>query len=183
MIGVPGMMIALLAVAAAYFLSSPSPLQPVQPGDTIVVTGASSGIGKHAALTLAKEGYTIFATVRKEQDGEALINSAEHHGVDVDLIKILLLDITNTEDVARGVEIVSSFVGERGLKGLFNNAGTGGDSGSTTLSSSVEFGDIGVHRRVMEVNYFGTVQVTKAFLSLLRKGKGRVVVNLSLIHI
>lgn len=175
-----GALVALLAIASSYMLSLQAfPLLPVQSGDAIVVTGSSSGIGRHAALSLAKEGFTVFACVRKQKDGEALLQSAELNGVDKTLIKILILDVTKPDDVARGVETVSAFVGERGLCGLFNNAGTGGEASEGTISTSVEFSDMALFHKVMNVNYFGVVEVTRAFLSLIRKGKGRIIMNAS----
>jgi NAD(P)-dependent dehydrogenase (short-subunit alcohol dehydrogenase family) len=166
-----------LAVFYKFAFSSPKRLQPVQPGYTILVTGSSSGIGKHAALSLVKEGYTVFACVRKEKDGEALIKSAEQFELDTSLLKPIILDVTNSEHIQKTVQVIDSFVGERGLKGLFNNAGVYLEPSSDTTSA--EFLDMPLYRRTFDVNYFGLVEVTKAFLPLLREGGGRIIMNTS----
>ena len=156
----------------------------IQPGDAVVITGAGSGIGKHAALSLAREGYTIFAGVLKVEEGEALIKSAEHFGIDVSLFKILILDVTKSEDIKRAVTTVSDFVGERGLKGLFNNAGgisCISSSENAILSTSVEHAPMSTYRGMFDVNFFGLVEVTKEFLSLIRLGRGRIIMNASVI--
>ena len=165
-------LIAIIAIIAFPFFRS-SKLEKVQPGDAVVVTGSSSGIGKHAALSLAKEGYTVFACVRKMKDGDALLESARKFEVDTEKIKIMILDVTNSDHIAKGVQMVSEYVGDRGLKGLFNNAGVGSDY------TSAEFTSMDSFRWIFDVNYFGLVETTKAFLELLRKGKGRIIMNTS----
>lgn len=155
-----------------YFGCSRTGLLPVEDGDAIVVTGAHTGIGKHAALTLAKEGFTVFAGVRKlAEHGEELTKSAEHFGIDSNRYLIpILLDVTNKTQIDAAVETVSDYLGEnKGLYGLFNNAGIGKVHGLEMHSLSVEYAPLEYQRGVFEVNYFGTVQVTKAFLPLLRK--------------
>mmetsp|Transcript_34577 Transcript_34577/g.45845 ORF Transcript_34577/g.45845 Transcript_34577/m.45845 type:complete len:338 (-) Transcript_34577:42-1055(-) len=170
--------IGVIAITAASLLNR-TKLEPVQPGDAVVVTGSSSGIGKHAALSLAKEGYTVFACVRKTTDGDALLESAKKYEIDAEKIKILILDVTNSKHIAKGVEVVSKYVGDRGLKGLFNNAGINVKTGPGVKSTSVEFSPMEGYRQVFDVNYFGLVEMTKAFLELLRKGQGRIVMNTS----
>lgn len=157
-----------------------SRLRPITPGDAVVVTGASTGIGKHAALTLAKEGYTVFCGVRKERDGASLVDSARKHGIDPTKVKPLLLDVTNSTQISEAVVEVSTFLQGRGLAGLFNNAGVGGEAPSAGGSNAVEHQSMDKYRWVMEVNFFGVVDVTKSFLALLRKGKGRIIINTSI---
>lgn len=174
------LLVGAVIVAVAILLHHPTnKLDLVQPGDTVVITGTSTGIGKHAALSLAKEGYTVFACVRKTVDGDALLESARKHEINTENIKIMILDVTNSEHIARGVEIVSEYVGDRGLKGLFNNAGISHDLGPGDKSLSVEFSSMEKYRWVFNVNFFGLVETTKAFLGLLMKGKGRIVMNSS----
>ena len=127
----------------------------------VVVTGASSGIGRAIALRLDRAGMQVFAGVRKEQDGEALRNESPR-------IRPLLIDVTDAETLAEAVRTVTAEVGEAGLAGLVNNAGIAG-------GSPTEFQRIDELRRMLEVNVVGMVATTQAFLPLIRKGRGRVV--------
>lgn len=173
---------ALLALAVAVLVAysrASSRLLTVEPGDAVLVTGSSTGIGKHAALSLAREGYLVFACVRRTADGDALLQSAEKYGVDPANVKPLIFDVTNPKHIAKGVDAVTSFVGERGLKGLFNNAGIGYDPNSRIEGNAVEHMKMDQYRRVFDVNFFGLVEVTKAFLPLLRRGEGRIVMTSS----
>ena len=110
------------------------PLQDVQPGDIVVITGSSTGIGKDAALSLAREGFTVFACVRKRQDGQALIqehlkqiqqveNNKETHDDNHDSppaapqetngnIKILIMDVTNSDQITQAVTTVTNYIDE-----------------------------------------------------------------------
>ena len=169
---------AILFAGLLFKPTYPGPLAPVAPGDAIVITGTSTGIGKHVSLSLAKQGYTVFAGVRKQQDGEALRQSALHHGVDVDKIKILILDVTNSEHIQRAVETVSRHPGK--MAGLFNNAGIGGELATGVISTAAEFTPMEEYRKVFDVNFFGLVAVTRAFLPLLRRDGGRIVMNSSI---
>jgi len=129
----------------------------------IVVTGCSTGIGKACALRLAREGYTVFAGVRREEDGRAL--EAESSGG----IRPLLLDVTSSDQIAAAVEHVESALGTDGeLAGVVNNAGI-------AVYGPLELLPIETLRRVFEVNVIGHVAVTQAFIPLLRLNKGRVV--------
>ena len=83
---------------------------------TVVITGASTGIGQATATRLAKAGWQVFAGVRKQADGAAL--------VDVDArIKPILLDVTQPDQVDAAVETVRAALGGQKLAGLVNNAG------------------------------------------------------------
>ena len=175
------LLLLLVGILWTFVVGSRDSFSDVDPRDAIVVTGASSGIGKHAALSLVKEGYTVFAGIRKVEDGEALVRSARRFHLDTDLLKPILLDVTNPDHIQSAVKDVTDFVGpEYGLKGLFNNAGVfmvkgkGNKNGGNDVvdSTSVEHLDLSVYQTTMDVNYFGTVRMTQAFLPLLRKYPG-----------
>ncbi|KAL7567304.1 hypothetical protein ACA910_015678 [Epithemia clementina (nom. ined.)] len=175
-------LVALVAYQVANYLRSCSYV-PVEEGDAIVVTGAHTGIGKHAALTLAKEGYTVFCGVRKVEHGNELLESAAQLDIDKSKIKPLLLDVTNADHVKAAVEQVTSFVGEdRGLYGLFNNAGVL-NAAKEGEGRSVEHMPMDMVRHVFEVNFFGLLRVTQAFLPLIRLRRGRIVTNTSIFGI
>ncbi|MFC5827282.1 SDR family oxidoreductase [Nonomuraea insulae] len=119
---------------------------------TVLVTGASTGIGRATAFLLAREGFTVYAGVRKDADGEAL-------GSTVTPIK---LDVTDAGQIADAAERLGH------LDALVNNAGIG-------VTGPVEFVPLDALRRQYEVNVFGQVAVTQAMLPMLRASRGRVV--------
>jgi NAD(P)-dependent dehydrogenase (short-subunit alcohol dehydrogenase family) len=157
-----------------------SQMRTIVDGDAVVVTGSSTGIGKHAALSLAKEGYTVFCCVRKEKDFTLLAEAAKKHGIDPTRVRPLILDVTNSTQITEAVATVSEWLKGRGLAGLFNNAGVGGEAPKPGASNAVEYQTMENYRWVMDVNFFGVVEVTKAFIPLLRLGKGRIVINTSI---
>ena len=153
---------------------------PVKEGDAIVVTGAHTGIGKHAALTLAKQGFTVFCGVRKPEHGDELLRSAAKFEIDESKVRPILLDVTKPDQVYAAVQQVSAFVGEEeGLYGLFNNAGIV-NTVKENKGLSVEYVPMDAVREVFEVNFFGLLRVTKAFLPLIRRRQGRILTNTSL---
>lgn len=132
---------------------------PANAERSVVVTGASSGIGRATALALARAGFQVFAGVRKTRDGDALV--AEHAG-----IVPLQLDVTDAADIAAAARAVEDRAG--GLFALVNNAGIG----ETAPLEYVPLEDV---RRQFEVNVFGQLAVIQAFLPLLRRTRGRIV--------
>ncbi|WP_263730187.1 SDR family oxidoreductase [Cellulomonas sp. SG140] len=128
----------------------------------VLVTGASSGIGRAAAQRLARSGYHVFAGVRKPADGAAL---AEAAGADVTPV---ILDVTDPQQVASAVELITAHVGDAGLAGLVNNAGIG-------VFGPLELIPLEQFRRQLDVNVTGQLAVTQAALPLLRRARGRIV--------
>ncbi|MBP7737802.1 MAG: SDR family oxidoreductase [Spirochaetes bacterium] len=128
---------------------------------SIVITGASTGIGRACALRLESDGFRVFAGVRKKADGDALAALSKGG------IVPLMLDVTDEKMIARAVKTVASETGG-GLFGLMNNAGIG-------QGSAVELTPVSVVRELYEVNVIGMFAVTRAFLPLLRKARGRIV--------
>jgi NAD(P)-dependent dehydrogenase (short-subunit alcohol dehydrogenase family) len=124
----------------------------------ILVTGASTGIGRACAIRFAELGYRTFAGVRRISDGEELkVHSSGN-------IEPVLLDVTCTESIARALVTA----GDRPLAGLVNNAGI-------ATAGPLELLPIDAWRKQFEVNVIGLVAVTQAFLPLLRRGRGRIV--------
>ncbi|VTU00890.1 short-chain dehydrogenase : Oxidoreductase, Glucose/ribitol dehydrogenase family OS=Candidatus Nitrospira defluvii GN=NIDE3609 PE=3 SV=1: adh_short [Gemmataceae bacterium] len=132
------------------------------PRGSVVVTGASSGIGRACALHLDGAGYRVFATVRKPADADALAATASPNLVPV------LLDVTDEASVATAARAVGAAVGAAGLAGLVNNAGYG-VPGPIELVAPADL------RRQLEVNVVGQMVVTQAFLPLVRTARGRIV--------
>ncbi|NNM04283.1 MAG: SDR family oxidoreductase [Gemmatimonadetes bacterium] len=128
---------------------------------TVLVTGASTGIGKATALALDGNGYRVFAGVRKEEDGQAL--KAEASGS----LKPLLMDVTDDDAIARAVARIGEETGG-GLSGLVNNAGL-------SLNGPLELLPVSEIRKLLEVNVVGLLAVTRSFIPLLREAEGRLV--------
>jgi NAD(P)-dependent dehydrogenase (short-subunit alcohol dehydrogenase family) len=129
---------------------------------SVVITGASTGIGKACALQLDKLGFRVFACVRKQKDAEALQQQASAHMIQ------LYLDVTKPESISSAARVVSTGVGETGLAGLVNNAGI-------AVGGPLEFVPIDTLRQQFDINVAGQIAVTQAFLPLLRQGQGRIV--------
>jgi NAD(P)-dependent dehydrogenase (short-subunit alcohol dehydrogenase family) len=129
---------------------------------SIVVTGASSGIGRATALRLARNGWRVFAAVRKQADAESL--TAEAAGG----LETVMLDLADRASIAAAAVEVGRRLGGRGLDALFNNAGMG-------MIAPVEYLSPEDLRLIFEVNVFGQIAMTQAFLPLIRKAKGRIV--------
>jgi len=128
--------------------------------ESIVVTGASSGIGEAAALDLARRGYLVYAGVRGDDDARRI--AAAHAN-----LRAVRLDVTDPAAIAAAVQTVAS--GGVPLLGIVNNAGI-------AVAGPLEFLPLEDLRRQFEVNFFGALAVTQAFLPLLRaRGRGRVV--------
>ena len=128
---------------------------------SVLITGSSTGIGRASALRLDKEGFQVFAGVRKSSDGDALKNASSGKLIPV------ILDVTEPESIAKAVKTVSEKTNGE-LYGLMNNAGVPG-------GGPVELVPIPAIRNVFEVNVISVFAVTQAFLPLLRKSRGRVV--------
>ncbi len=123
----------------------------------VLVTGASSGIGRFITERLASEGFFVYAGARKQQDIDAL-NA-------IDNVQAVRLDVTVQDEIDAAVETVRE--GGRGLYGVVNNAGV--FIGGPLTDVSVEE----LHW-IMDVNVYGVYRVTKAFAPLIIESQGRI---------
>lgn len=137
-----------------------APAHPSEPtvSKAVLVTGASSGIGRKITEHLAADGYFVYATARKEEDLKAL-------GA-IKNVQPLRLDVTQPADIAAAVEAVTK--AGRGLYGLVNNAGVA--TFGTLANMRMEEFDLS-----MKVNVYGPVMMIKAFTPLIVADKGRIV--------
>ena len=129
---------------------------------SVVVTGSSTGIGRACALMLDRNGFRVFAGVRKRADGDALRSAASRSLTPVHI------DVTDAASIQAMAEKVTSEAGDAGLHGLVNNAGT-------TLPGPIEYLPLDGFRHQLEVNLVGPLAVTQALLPLLVRGRGRIV--------
>lgn len=126
---------------------------------SVLVTGASTGIGRATALLLDSHGWTVFAGVRRAVDGEGLAAAAS------DRLVPLLLDVTDAAQIATAAETIAD---KGGLHALVNNAGI-------ASAAPLEFVPVGDLRYQLEVNVVGQVAVTQAVLPMLKATRGRIV--------
>ncbi len=130
---------------------------------SVVITGASTGIGREIALHLDRLGWRVFAGVRKELDAERLQKDASP------VLYPLMLDVTDPSSIHAAFERVSEVVVDSGLDALINNAGI-------SVNGPLEFIPMNELREQFEVNFFGVVATTQAALPLIRKAdRGRIV--------
>ncbi len=127
----------------------------------VLVTGASTGIGKATALVLDATGYKVFAGVRREEDATALRKEGS------DLLTTLLLDVTDGTAIADAAARVGEETSGR-LYGLVNNAGL-------SINGPLELIPLSEIRRLFDVNVVGLLAVTSSFIPLLRKAQGRLI--------
>jgi short-subunit dehydrogenase len=122
---------------------------------TAFITGASSGIGKAAALALTSAGYRVVGTSRKAAPGEVR-----------DGIRMIACDVTDDASVAQAVAQAHAEIGHIDL--LVNNAGY-------ALSGAAEESSVGQVHSLFDTNFFGVVRVTNAVLPIMRQqGHGRI---------
>jgi len=127
----------------------------------IIITGASSGIGKATALQLLEEGHTVYGGARRVEKMEDIVKAGG---------KALPLDVTDKDSIQNFVKEVIEKEGR--IDVLFNNAGYG-------LYGAVEDIPIEQARRQFEVNLFGLAEMTKQVLPHMRKQKSGKIINTS----
>ena len=147
-------------IGLSLLLSSPIALADPPQGDAqkaVLVTGASTGIGRKITERLAADGYFVYAGARKDRDLEDL-NAIKN-------VQAIRLDVTKAGEIAAAVDTVTK--AGRGLYGLVNNAGVA-ITGSFMDTKEEDF-DF-----VMDVNAYGPYRVTRAFAPLIIAEKGRI---------
>lgn len=133
-----------------------------------VVTGTSTGIGLATAITLARAGHTVYATMRNPKTGGAELRAiAEREHLPV---RIAALDVDSDESVRTAFSGVLSEAGR--IDVLVNNAGVGG-------GGAVEETPIAAFRSVMETNFFGALRAIQAVVPGMRERRSGCIVNIT----
>jgi len=145
-------------VVAAIFVFAAAATFAADQQKSILVTGASTGIGRHLTETLAENGYHVYAGARKDEDLAELDA--------IDNVTAVKLDVTKQDQVDAAVELIRKK--GTGLYALVNNAGIGG--GGTVVETPVEDQSF-----VYKVNVEGVYRTTRAFAPLVIESKGRIV--------
>lgn len=131
---------------------------------TVLITGATSGIGRSAAMAMAKAGFRVLATGRRVSALESLQLEAGELSLET-----FLLDVTNPRSLERTVDEVDRLTDGYGVDILVNNAGFGQFGPIETISDA----DV---RSQFDTNVFGLLAVTRAFLPQMRqRGSGRII--------
>jgi NAD(P)-dependent dehydrogenase (short-subunit alcohol dehydrogenase family) len=131
--------------------------------DSILVTGASTGLGREMSLHLAERGFQVYATIREMSGADSLLEDASRRRVQ---LKVLPLDVTNKSSIEHAVETIVAETG--GIYGVINNAGVG-------LRGYFEDLDDHDIRQMFDANLFGVMDVTRAVLPHMRKAqRGRI---------
>ena len=137
---------------------------------SVVITGASTGIGRATAEHLARKSWRVFAGVRKLEDGAPL--KAAHENIEP-----ILLDVTQSDQVEAAVATISADLKGEKLAGLVNNAGIA-NMGPLAVQPLDQF------QAHFEVNVFGLLRATQAFVPMLgmdehRTGNPGRIVNIT----
>ena len=135
--------------------------------ETVVVTGANSGIGRSTALLLASKGYKVFATMRSLSRGEKLRALADELQLEVLQIE---LDVGSDESVQEGFRHI--FEESERIDVLINNAGIGSNA-------AVEDINIDKDKEVFETNFWGVIRCTQAVLPIMRENQSGHIVQIS----
>ena len=136
-------------------------------GKTCIVTGANSGIGRSTAVTLAKNDYTVFATMRSLERGEKLREIAQRLNLKINQVE---LDVSDTDSVNQGINEILDQTDQ--IDVLINNAGIGSNA-------VIEDVDIESDKSVFETNFWGVVRCIQAVLPTMRQQKSGHIIQVS----
>ncbi len=139
------------------------------PSHVILITGATAGIGRHAALHLARRRHHVIATGRREAQLATLRDEAAAETLRLDT---LVLDVTSAASIAAAARAVDTLTDGHGLDALVNNAGFGQFAPLEALT------DVDL-RKQFDTNVFGLLAVTRAFLPAMRERRAGRIVNVS----
>ncbi len=150
-------LITLLMASATLFVHTLAQAESTPKQKAVLVTGASSGLGRVTAEAMAAKGYFVYAGARKDAD-LAELDAIEN-------IQAIKLDVNQQDQIDAAVKTISE--AGRGLYGLVNNAGV------VVVSPLIDIDEADFHFQ-MNVNIYGVYRITKAFAPLIIESKGRI---------
>lgn len=133
----------------------------------MLITGASTGIGRACTLRLDRQGWRVFAGVRRQTDAERLRAECSER------MQPVPLDVGDRGTIEETAKSLQEKLGDSGLQGVVNNAGI-------SVQAPLEYLPLDQFRRQLEVNVTGQLAVTQAMLPLVRSGRGRIVMMSSI---
>jgi NAD(P)-dependent dehydrogenase (short-subunit alcohol dehydrogenase family) len=158
-------MINLVAILSAVLIRKLllNPVQPVPKSAAVLITGCSTGIGFDTACAFSKQGFHVFATVRKDADKAKLETFAKANNA---TLSVLMMDVTDKDSVAAAVEELKKDLESKKLTllSVVNNAGY-------AEVGPVEMMPAAAVSKQFDTNVFGLIQVTNACLPLLRAAR------------
>ena len=134
---------------------------------SVIITGASRGIGLETALAFARTGYKVFATMRNPEKATGLKEKIKEESLP---IIMSAMDVDSDESVKRGVDSILQANGA--IDVLVNNAGI-------EYHGSIEEVELAKFKSVMETNYFGAIRCIKTVLPQMRKNRNGCIINIS----
>jgi NAD(P)-dependent dehydrogenase (short-subunit alcohol dehydrogenase family) len=142
-----------------------------------LITGGNKGIGLEVARQLAQKGYYIYLGSRNLKNGLEAIEKLKAEGLKN--VEVVELDVTNQEsvntariEIGKKTEVLDVLINNAGINGIVFN-------GDTPIMHTATGTSVDVFKQVYEVNVFGVIRVTQAFLDLLRKSPEPRIVNVS----
>ena len=136
----------------------------------VLITGANKSIGFETARQLAQKGHYIYLGSRDQKKGEEAVERLRQEGITN--VEAITIDISKPASVAQAREALGTKTGVLDI--LINNAGISGGFPQPASATSLK-----TIREVFDTNFFGTIDVTQAFLDLLKKSKNPVIVNVT----
>jgi NAD(P)-dependent dehydrogenase (short-subunit alcohol dehydrogenase family) len=152
-VGVASITLGIIALLGTIVVSAED-----APQKAVLITGASTGIGRHATEYLAAEGYFVYAGARKAADIDALNK--------IDNVMAVRLDVTVWDEINAAVALIEAE--GRGLWGVVNNAGV------NVVAPLIEIDESELNF-LFDVNVYGPYRITKAFAPLIIEAQGRIV--------
>lgn len=138
--------------------------------ETVLITGANKGIGFATARLLAEQGYYVYVGSRNKYRGDQAIEKLRAIGINN--VAAIQLDVTDVKSIISARQKLENEIGHLDI--LINNAGIAGDQPQNI--SGVQMENL---RRVFDTNFFGAVQTTQQFMSLLKKSNNPRIINVS----
>jgi len=133
----------------------------------VFITGTDSGFGKRLAIDLDRRGVAVYAGCFTENGAKELAEVASNR------LKVLQIDVTDADSVTEAKKFIEKDIPpNEGLWGVVNNAGI-------MIGLCFDFCTMDDYKKSLEVNFFGPIRVTEAFLPLVKKARGRIVTVIS----
>jgi NAD(P)-dependent dehydrogenase (short-subunit alcohol dehydrogenase family) len=137
---------------------------------TALITGANKSIGFETARQLLKEGYYVYLGCRDLEKGKQAVGQLKSEGLK--MAEPIVIDVNNPASVKAAKEVLGSKISV--LDVLINNAGIAGGFPQNVLET-----DVAVYRNVFDTNVFGVIEVTQAFMDILKKSEAPRIVNVT----
>lgn len=161
------LLISVSLLYGCYYIYKKATLKKIDvKGKGVVVTGCDTGFGFSLAKRLDYLGFTVYAgCLSSDCEGAETLRSST-----TGKMNVVQLDVTSDDSVNKALKFVTDHVNKNNLElwAVVNNAGL-------NFLGDVEFCPMDIYKRIADVNLYGVVRVTKAFLPLIRKAKGRIV--------